>query len=417
MMLSWKSLIRLTLLVTVMSFAFSVSVVSAQAVKEDGALKDDPVTDNNSADFQKADVAVPKNSKKEPKPDAGFLRLHKTYSERVKKGDVDLLFIGDSITHGWGRSKEAKEIWAKHFEKRNPVNLGIGGDQTQHVLWRLQNGNLDGGIKPKAAVVMIGTNNVSRGFTAEQIAAGITAIVKELRTKLPETKILLLAIFPRGQDPKNKDVMELREKIRKTNEIIKKLNDGKMVTYLDIGPKFLEKDGSLDKKIMPDFLHLSPTGYQIWADEIETKLAELMGDKPMGNNDANGKKASAEKPKLVPVSGKVLIDGKALSEGSIVFIPKQGRVSAGKINADGTFTLSTFQEGDGAPPGECKVVVHANKSKDNITQYFAPKKYAEAQTSGLMLNVNEAGGNEFMIELTWKGDGHYGPFVEKNEGK
>jgi hypothetical protein len=189
-----------------------------------------------------------------------------------------------------------------------------------------------------------------------------------------------------------------------------------MVTYLDIGPKFLEKNGVLDPKIMYDALHLTTDGYQIWADAIETKLSELMGDKPI-SNDANSKKASAEKPKLVPVSGKIQIDGKALTQGFIVFMPKQGRVSTGKINADGTFALTTFQEGDGALPGECKVAVHGYQSKDGVTQYFVPKKYTEVETSGIMFHVNPSEDNEFEINLTWKGTGHFGPFVVKNEDK
>ena len=118
---------------------------------------------------------------------------------RVKQGNVDLIFIGDSITHGW--EEAGKDVWQKFYGKRNAVNLGIGGDQTQHVLWRLDHGNIDG-ISPKLAVIMIGTNNAGSGQQPEQIAEGIKAIVEQLRAKLPETKILLLAIFPRGADNK-----------------------------------------------------------------------------------------------------------------------------------------------------------------------------------------------------------------------
>src|SRR3990172_4534699 len=129
--------------------------------------------------------------------DGNWMKRHDAMNARVKEGNVDLVFIGDSITQGWeGRGKE---VWQKFYGERNAVNLGIGGDRTQHVIWRLDNGNLEG-ISPKLAVIMIGTNN-SGTNTPEQIAAGTTAIVKQLRTKTPQTKILVLAIFPRGETP------------------------------------------------------------------------------------------------------------------------------------------------------------------------------------------------------------------------
>ena len=202
--------------------------------------------------------------------DGGWMKRHDSMNERVKQGNVDLLFIGDSITQGWEGA--GKDVWAGKYAKRNAVNLGIGGDRTQHVLWRLDNGNIDG-IKPKLAVIMIGTNN-SGSNSSEQIADGITAIVKKLRDKLPETKILLLGIFPRGADDQNKQ----RQVNTKANEIAAKLADGKMVEYLDIGPKFLDDKRVLSKEVMPDLLHLTTAAYQTWADAIEPHVARLMGE-------------------------------------------------------------------------------------------------------------------------------------------
>jgi beta-glucosidase len=208
-----------------------------------------------------------------PVPREGnWTRRHESFNERVKQGNVDLLFIGDSITQGWENA--GKDVWQKHYGKRNAVNLGIGGDRTQHVLWRLDNGNIEG-IKPKLAVLMIGTNNSNRDdHTAEEIADGIRAIIAKLRAKLPETKILLLAVFPRGPMPNPQ-----REKNAKASQLASQAADGKMVCYLDIGPKFLTPEGNLEKEIMPDYLHLSPQGYQIWAEAVEGKVAELMGEK------------------------------------------------------------------------------------------------------------------------------------------
>jgi len=139
------------------------------------------------------------------------------------------------------------------------------------VLWRLDNGNV-AGISPKVAVVMIGTNNAAANDPAHT-AAGIEAIVGKLRDKLPNTKILLLGVFPRGATPAD----ALRRKNAAVNEIIATLDDGRHVFYLDIGPKFLTADGTLEKSIMPDLLHLSPRGYEIWAESMEPKLAELLG--------------------------------------------------------------------------------------------------------------------------------------------
>jgi beta-glucosidase len=211
-------------------------------------------------------------AKPEPRLDAGWQQRHKSFNERVAKGNVDLLFIGDSITHGW--EGDGKQVWAKYYAPRNAVNLGIGGDRTQHVLWRLENGNIEG-IKPKLAVLMIGTNNSNgNDNTAEEIGAGIQAIVKKLREKLPETKVLILAIFPRGEKPNAQ-----REKNAAASKVASQLADGKNVFFLDIGPKFLTEDGTLTAEIMPDRLHLSPKGYEIWATATEPLVAELMGEK------------------------------------------------------------------------------------------------------------------------------------------
>lgn len=200
----------------------------------------------------------------------GWMNRHKSFNERVKKGNVDLVFIGDSITQGWeGRGKS---VWAKYYGKRNAVNLGISGDRTQHVIWRLQNGNLEG-ISPKLAVIMIGTNN-ARANAPKQVAAGVKDIVEELQKRSPKTKILLLGIFPRGADEKN----PLRKKNAAVNGMIKKFADDKNVVYLDIGKNFLEKDGTLTKEIMYDLLHLTTKGYNIWAESIEPQVKQLLGE-------------------------------------------------------------------------------------------------------------------------------------------
>jgi len=195
-------------------------------------------------------------------------------NERVRQGNVDLLFIGDSITHGWEGG--GRIYWDLYYAPRNAVNMGFSGDRTQHVLWRLDHGHLEG-ISPKLAVLMIGTNNSNgNDNTAEEIADGIIAICRRIQAKCPKTKILILAIFPRGPEPSAQ-----REKNAKASLLASKIADGKMIHYLDINEHFLGPDGALPQTIMPDYLHPNETGYRIWARAIEPKVAELLGEKPL----------------------------------------------------------------------------------------------------------------------------------------
>jgi len=191
----------------------------------------------------------------------------------VQAGDVDLLFIGDSITHGWERG--GKPTWDQYYGHRKAVNLGFGADRTQHVLWRLIHGGLDA-IRPQVAVVMIGTNNVNSD-NPNEIFAGVRGVCNTLRGILPETKILLLAIFPRGATDNN----WRRSVNNAANALIAELDDGDRIHYLDIGDAFLEPDGTLPESIMPDALHPNARGYQIWAEAMEPTLARLMGDTPV----------------------------------------------------------------------------------------------------------------------------------------
>ena len=208
---------------------------------------------------------VDRNSKK------WWANRHEGVLKRIAQGKVDLIFIGDSITHSW--EKAGKDIWQQYYAPRNAVNMGFSGDRTQHVLWRFEHGELEG-ISPRAAVLMIGTNNSNRqDNTAEEIGDGIIAICAQLREKLPETRILILAVFPRGPEPSAQ-----REKNARASALASQIADGRMIHFLDIGEKFLQPDKTLTKDIMPDYLHLTPRGYQIWAEGIETKLAELMGE-------------------------------------------------------------------------------------------------------------------------------------------
>jgi lysophospholipase L1-like esterase len=200
---------------------------------------------------------------------ATWNQKHEAFLKRAKEGKIDLLFLGDSITEGWGQNA----VWQKYYGALNSANFGIGGDTTENVLWRVLNGEIEG-LGPKVAVLLIGTNNFGlEGHPPDAVAKGVATIVQTLRKKLPATKVLLLAIFPRDEKPNT----DARKNIKKVNDQIAKLEDRKNVRYLDLGAKLANPDGSLAKEVMPDFLHLSEKGYQIWAEAMDPLLKEMMG--------------------------------------------------------------------------------------------------------------------------------------------
>ena len=260
---------------------FSALFVTALNLQAQTAAPPLPVVKAAPA-TQKADVASEKFGP-DGKVNPGFAESHARFVKQAQEGKAQLVFLGDSITAGWGGQRA---IWDEAFGAYTPVNFGIGGDRTQHVLWRITHGELDG-IKPKAVVLMIGTNNTGHqgramvehggvlyNSTAEQTAEGVTQIVDLLKKKQPQMKILLLAIFPRGADATDK----MRQQNEVTNQLIAKLADEKTVYFLDINKTFLEEDGTLSKEIMPDLLHPNEAGYQIWTDAIQGKVKELLGE-------------------------------------------------------------------------------------------------------------------------------------------
>ena len=201
--------------------------------------------------------------------EAGWRKRDQQLSQNAKKGDADLAFIGDSITQGWeGRGKS---VWQEYYADRKAINLGIGGDRTEHVIWRLTHGNL-GKIKPKVAVLMIGTNNTGHMMQdPAEVAAGVERILEILDERLPETQVVLHGVFPRGPNPLDK----MRLNNIAINQRIRRLADGERVHFLEIGQDFLQEDGSISREIMPDLLHLSTEGYERWAAALEPKLKEF----------------------------------------------------------------------------------------------------------------------------------------------
>lgn len=209
-----------------------------------------------------ANVAVPIRE--------GAMPKHQCFIARAKRGGIDLLFVGDSITDFFGRADRGRPVWNDRYGKLNAANFGISGDTTQDVLWRMQNGELEG-FEAKLIVLMLGTNNIGRNPNAE-IAAGNAAIVAEFRKRQPQAKVLVLGIFPRGNSPNGAG----RKAVAEINSELAKLADGKSVFYLDIGPKFLSEDGTMADAVMVDGLHPGIFGYAVWADAIAPIVAQLM---------------------------------------------------------------------------------------------------------------------------------------------
>jgi lysophospholipase L1-like esterase len=204
---------------------------------------------------------------------------HAAIVDLMKTRQPEIVMIGDSITHFWGGEPSAKgiggprnapDVWDRAFAGRSVVNLGYGWDRTENVLWRLRHGEFEG-VSPKVVVVMAGTNNVTLN-TPDEIAAGVTAICDEIHQRSRTTRILLLGIFPRGATPN-----EHRATIDTVNQRLAKLNGrAGVVTYLDIGNKFLGADGSISKDVMYDFLHPTAKGYEIWVDAMAPTLTRLL---------------------------------------------------------------------------------------------------------------------------------------------
>jgi beta-glucosidase len=243
------------------------SAMAAPATVPTSAPATRPVSLNSGpADLASAKVG------RDNQPDPTFLRMHEQFLARGKSGPIGVLFLGDSITQWWTR---APDVWQTHYGALQPANFGISGDRTQHVLWRIDHGELDG-IHPKVVVLMIGTNNYN--YSPGHITEGVEKIVAEIHAKLPDTKLLLLGIFPRGRDPSDPTVAKLRDKIKQVNGELAKLDDGKRTRYLDINDKFLDADGKIPDDVMPDkpALHPNAKGYQIWADAMQPLLDEMM---------------------------------------------------------------------------------------------------------------------------------------------
>jgi len=211
-----------------------------------------------------------------PRTDENSRTAHEELLQKARRGRIDVYFIGDSITRRWGATDypELLEHWKTNFFGWNAANFGWGADKTQHILWRLENGELDD-VNPKVIVVLAGTNNVGSqpgdGAKIAGIARGLAAIVYVCRRKAPDAAILLTGIFPRN------DNMAVLPEIDRINGAIARLADGKTVRYLNVNARLADESGTLREGMMHDKLHPTVKGYQVWADALKPILLELLG--------------------------------------------------------------------------------------------------------------------------------------------
>jgi lysophospholipase L1-like esterase len=202
--------------------------------------------------------------------------------------DVELLFLGDSLVQQW--TVTGVRTWNEQFANRHAANFGLAGDRTEHLLWRIEHGNLDG-LSPRVVVLMIGTNNCLQN-TAEEIADGVGAVVHELRRRLPEADVVIMSIPPRRDTPR----YPLKAKLAAADQRIRRLADGRKAHYVDLSERFLDEHGSIRPGLLVDGVHLSTRGYELWADAMEPTLARLLPAE--GGEPANaGPRVSSTAPR------------------------------------------------------------------------------------------------------------------------
>ena len=217
----------------------------------------------------------PRTSETAVTPNDRNPQRHEELMKRKAQGPIDLLFLGDSILDFW--PGKGPDSWAK-FAPYHPADFGVSGETTEDVLWRITNGELDG-LHPKVVVLLLGTNNLGQHGDEQPawVVAGMRKVVDTIHEKLPDTKLLLLAIFPR--DTKNSPI---RQHIATVNAGLAKFDDGSKFAdssktrFLDINKIFLDADGEIPRDLMPDRLHPSAKGYDLWYEAMEPTLSEMM---------------------------------------------------------------------------------------------------------------------------------------------
>ncbi|WP_440874403.1 GDSL-type esterase/lipase family protein [Thalassotalea sp. PLHSN55] len=241
---------------TLLSFLFSISITACTVVVE-------TPPPNYAASVIKQDEGWTKN---------WWLSRHQEKLEqaKAKNSQVEVVLIGDSITHGWENT--GAKVFDQYFDEKKTINLGFSGDRTEHLLWRIDHGAFDH-LNPKLTILMIGTNNTGhRMDPAAHVAEGINKIVSEIKTRMPESNVLLLAIFPRHISPNN----EMRKRNDEINSQISSFADDERVFYLNVNALFVDEQQEILTNIMPDLLHPNEQGYQLWAQAMQPRIKQLL---------------------------------------------------------------------------------------------------------------------------------------------
>ncbi|CAM4108607.1 GDSL-type esterase/lipase family protein [Zobellia nedashkovskayae] len=201
-------------------------------------------------------------------------KRHETINSRLKS-NPDVILVGNSIFHTL-EEEDRKEVWTKYLDKYRTVDMGISGDRTENVIWRIENGTLEG-INPKVAIVLIGTNNTDGNHylnisTPEELAAGIFKICSLLTKKLPNIEILLMGILPYGYKPNHRDNLN-----KATNELISSFPEkNSKIHYIDISSEYLDENGKVNKELMSDYLHPNAEGHLLMFKALDTDIQKLM---------------------------------------------------------------------------------------------------------------------------------------------
>jgi lysophospholipase L1-like esterase len=250
--------------------------------------------------FSQGVASTPPADRPVARSDANSAQAHQQMLENLKKGRIDVYFAGDSITRRWRATDYPQFLanWNENFFGWNAANFGWGGDTIQNILWRLQNGELDG-VQPKVIVLLAGTNNLGKAPASDaevaNVTKGIKALLETMREKAPRSTIIAMGILPRNDGAHPTAIIP---SINRINQNIAKLADGKRIRYLNINDKLADRDGKLFDGMTVDRLHLSLKGYQVWGDALKPVLRELLGPPakedhappPTGDPRANSKK-------------------------------------------------------------------------------------------------------------------------------
>jgi lysophospholipase L1-like esterase len=218
--------------------------------------------------IQASILAATTNTAVLPAPHTDRQQDYQRKLDRFAGKHSDIVFDGDSIMNRWETT--GKELWQQRYADK-AADFGIEGDHVENVLWRLRQGQVDG-MDPKVIVLMIGTNNSGKN-SADEIAEGIKMLVAEYQKRCPHAHIILMGIFPRGEKPTDGG----RHKVTAVNARIKSLDDGQRVTFIDISAQMIQPDGTISRDMMPDFVHPTAQGYQIWADAIQPVINKFVG--------------------------------------------------------------------------------------------------------------------------------------------